>query len=66
MSLLNLACSTCANAFKHGDGSGDAAGWAILFMLGVIVPMMVGVGFFLVRMARREKANFDPRYNDDF
>ena len=59
-----IACSTCANAFKHGGG--DAAGWAIAAMLLCIVPLASGVLFFMIRMARREKAGLDEQYMDDY
>ncbi|MDB4353692.1 hypothetical protein N9Z02_00140 [Akkermansiaceae bacterium] len=59
-----VACSTCANAFKHAGG--DAAGWAIAVMLCCIVPLVSGVLFLMIRMARREKAHLDPQYMDDY
>lgn len=61
--MLTMACATCASNFK-GDGN-DAAGWSILFMLGVIVPMMAAVAFFMVRLARREAAALDPELRGD-
>lgn len=63
ISLTNqLACSACAQAFEHGGK--DAAGLAILFMLVVIIPVLAAVGIFIFRIARREKAHFDPQYQD--
>ena len=59
-----LACSTCASAFEHGGG--NAGGWAIAVMLMCIVPLASGVLFFMIRMARREKALLDPQYIDDY
>lgn len=59
-----LACTTCAQAFKHGGK--DAAGWAIMFMLIMILPVITAVVIFIFRMARREKATFDPQYSDNF
>jgi len=59
-----IACSTCANAFKHAGG--DAAGWAIAIMLMCIVPLVSGVLFLMVRMARRERAHLDPQFMDDY
>ena len=56
------ACSTCANTFQ--EGGGDAAGWAVIFMLAVILPVLGGVGFCLFRIARREAAHLDPQYQD--
>ncbi len=62
--LSALACSTCRVTMI--DGGGDAAGWSIFFLLGVILAMLGGVGVFMVCMARREKANFDPTLSDDY
>ena len=59
-----LACATCANNFK--DGGADAAGWSILFMLGVIVAMLVGVSFFMIRLVRRDQGALDPELRDDY
>lgn len=59
-----LACSTCANVFKHGGE--NAAGWSIAVMLMVILPLITGVVVVFVRMAKREKAAFDPQYSDDY
>ena len=58
-----LACATCANNFRD---DGNAAGWSILFMLGVIVPMLGGVVFCMVRLVRREGNALDPELRDDF
>lgn len=63
-SLSLLACSTCRVTMI--DGGGDAAGWSIFFLLAVILAMLGGVGFFMVCMARREKANLDPTLSDDY
>ncbi|MGJ8723981.1 MAG: hypothetical protein ACSHYB_05450 [Roseibacillus sp.] len=59
-----LGCTTCAKAF-HAAG-GNAAGLAILFLLIVIVGILGIVGFLMARMMRREQANLDSRYKDDF
>lgn len=59
-----IACSTCANNFV--DGETDAAGWSILFLLAVIVPVLLGVVFCMVRIARREQEALDPELRDDF
>ncbi len=58
---LQLACTTCANTFK--EGGGDAAGWAIFFMLCVTIPVLGGVGVCMVRIARREA--LDPKFQDN-
>lgn len=60
---LNLACTTCAKSFQ--EGGGDAAGWAILFMLAMIVPVLGATGVCMVRIMRRERAHgLDPQYAD--
>lgn len=64
MTLTNIACITCAKAFEHAGR--DAAGLAILFMLVVIIPILGAIGFFIFRIARREKRHFDPQYQDPF
>lgn len=48
------------------DGGGDAAGWSIFFLLFVILAILGGVGFFMFRIARRERENFDPALSDDY
>lgn len=57
-----IACSTCASNFRD---EGNAAGWSILFMLAVIVAMLSGVVFCMVRLARRESELLDPELRDD-
>ena len=64
MTEFFLSCSTCRTTMI--DGGGDAAGWSIFFLLFVIVVMLAGVGFFMFRIARREKENFDPTLSDDY
>jgi heme/copper-type cytochrome/quinol oxidase subunit 2 len=59
-----LACATCANSFKHGGQ--DAAGWAIALMLLVIVPLVTMVVWFMVKIAKRERAALDSQYCDDY
>ncbi|MFC5051235.1 hypothetical protein ACFPK9_11520 [Rubritalea spongiae] len=64
ISNLNIACTTCANAFeKAGD---NAAGYAILFMLCLLIPILGTLGFVIFRIARRSKANFDPQFQDPY
>lgn len=65
MNALNLiACSTCRVSMI--EGGGDAAGWSIFFLLVVIVTMLCGVTFCMVRIARREREHLDPSLNDDY
>ncbi len=59
-----IGCSTCRVSMI--EGGGDAAGWSIFFLLVVIVAMLGGIGFFMFRIARRERANFDPSLSDDY
>ena len=58
-----LACATCANSFQ--EAGGNAAGWAIMFLLGVVVLVLGGVGYSMARIARREYAALDPQYRDE-
>ena len=48
------------------EGGGDAAGWSIFFLLAVVLAMLGGVGFFMFRIAAREKTHFDPTLADDY
>jgi len=64
MNNITLACQACRGAFEHGGK--DAAGWAIMFMLCIIIPMLGMVGFFIYRIAKRQKAHADSQYNDPF
>lgn len=65
MNALHLiACSTCRVSMV--EGGGDAAGWSIFTLLVVILAMLGGLGFFMFRMARREKEHFDPTLSDDY
>lgn len=58
-----LACSTCRVTMI--DGGGDAAGWSIFFLLAVVTAILGGVGYFMVRIIRRERLNFDPALSDE-
>lgn len=64
VSNLNLACISCSNAFKHA--SDNAAGYAILFMLILLVLMLGTLGYVIFRISRRSKAHFDPQFQDPF
>jgi hypothetical protein len=63
-SLQLLACSTCRETMIAGGG--DAAGWSIFFLLGVILAMLGTLGWIMVSLSKREKANFDPSLSDDY
>jgi hypothetical protein len=58
-----LGCATCANSFR--EGGGDAIGWSIMALLVIIAAVLFGVGFFMIRIARRESALLDPALCDD-
>ena len=64
MNDLILACATCAANFQD-DGT-NAAGWSILFLLGMILPVLGGVVFFMIRIVRREENSLDPELRDDY
>ena len=57
------ACSVCMGSGKEHLGS-VAAGYAMLVMLVIILPMLCAIIFFVMRMARRETANLDPSLSD--
>ncbi|MGJ8677567.1 MAG: hypothetical protein ACSHX0_08620 [Akkermansiaceae bacterium] len=63
-SLFNiLSCSVCMGTGKdHLDSV--AAGYAMLVMLALIIPMLCAIIFFITRMAKRERDNFDPSLSD--
>jgi hypothetical protein len=63
-SIFYFACSTCRTSMI--EGGGDAAGWSIFFLLAVVLGMLGGIGFFMLRIVRREKENFDPTLSDDY
>jgi len=48
------------------EGGGDAAGYSIFFLLIVILAVLVGVGFFMGRLIKRESENLDPELRDDY
>jgi hypothetical protein len=58
-----IACSVCMGTGKeHLDSV--AAGYAMLVMLVIIIPMLIAIIVFITRMARRETANLDPALSD--
>ncbi|MGB2402675.1 MAG: hypothetical protein ACPIA7_04625 [Akkermansiaceae bacterium] len=63
-SIFNiLGCAVCMGAGEdHLDSV--AAGYAMLVMLLIIVPMLASIIFFISRMARRESASLDPALCD--
>jgi hypothetical protein len=58
-----LACATCASNFQ--DETTNAAGWSIFFLLGMILPVLAGVVFCMIRLARRSEQALDPELRDD-
>lgn len=60
---LFLACSTCANSFR--EAGGQAAGWSILFLLAIILPLLGGVGLCMFRIIRRSDQALDPELRDE-
>jgi hypothetical protein len=64
LNTLFLACGTCRDTMLAGGG--DAAGWSIFFLLFVILAMLGGISFFMLRISRREKLHFDPSLSDDY
>lgn len=63
--LLNiLACPTCARAFQETQG--NAAGYAILFMVCIIMPIAASVIVCFVRIARRQAKADTGEYADPF
>jgi hypothetical protein len=63
MTATLLACATCAPNFQ--DETTNAAGWSIFFLLGIILPVLAGVVFFMIRLARRSEQALDPELRDD-
>ena len=59
-----LACSSCRTTMVVGGG--EAASWSIFFLLIVILAMMGSIGFFMIRLGRREKRHFDPSLSDNY
>ena len=57
-----LACLSCAKNFADHT---NAIGWAIFALLFLIVTLLGGVGFFMVRLARRCDASLDPELRDE-
>lgn len=48
------------------EGGGDAAGYSIFALLVVILSVLGGVGFYLIRMIIRGGQNLDPELQDDY
>jgi hypothetical protein len=61
--LQTIACSTCRVSYQ---ATGDSIGYSIFFLLIVILAVLGAVGFFMIRLARRENASLDPELRDDY
>ena len=61
--IFSLACTTCRVSF---EASGDSIGYSILSLLIVILSVLAAIGFFMIRLARREMDNLDPELRDDY
>ncbi len=48
------------------EGGGDAAGWSIFALLVVILSVLGGVGFYMIRLVRRDSQSLDPEFQDDY
>ncbi len=48
------------------EGGGDAAGYSIFALLVVILSVLGGVGFYMIRMISRDGKNLDPELKDDY
>lgn len=64
MNLFHLACSTCRVSMI--EGGGDAAGYSIFALLLVILSVLGGIGFYMIRMISRDGKNLDPELQDDY
>lgn len=62
MNILLLACATCAS--NTGAG-GDAARWSILFLLGLTLPLLGGIGLVMFRIIRAGERALDPALCDE-
>lgn len=63
LDLATLACSVCMGSGpEHKDSV--AAGYAMLVMLCIILPMLCGIIYLIVRIARREREHLDPSLSD--
>lgn len=65
MQLIHtIACTTCRVTMV--EGGGDEAGWSIFALLVVILGMMSACGYFMAKIARREREFLDPELIDDY
>lgn len=57
-----LSCQACIEAFKSAGG--DAVGFAIGFMLIIVAGMMVGIGYCMSKIGKKQKENMPDKYRD--
>lgn len=63
ITLNTLACAVCmGTGEEHLDSV--AAGYAMIVMLVIIIPMLCAIIFFIARMAKRENDSLDPSLRD--
>jgi|GEM_PF-6600055 len=62
MNTYLLACATCAN---NAGAAGDAARWSILFLLGIVLPLLGGIGVVMFRIIRAGERGLDPELCDE-
>lgn len=61
--IHTLACSVCmGTGEEHLDSV--AAGYAMLVMLLLIIPILCSIIYFITRIAKREREHFDPALSD--
>jgi hypothetical protein len=48
------------------EGGGDAAGYSIFALLVVILSVLGGVGFYMIRIISRGDKDLDPELRDDY
>jgi hypothetical protein len=47
-------------------GGGDAIGWSIFFLFAVIMAVLGGVIFFMIRLIRRGNEHLELELRDDY
>jgi hypothetical protein len=48
------------------EGGGDAAGYSIFALLVVILSVLGGVGFYMIRIISRGDQDLDPELRDEY
>lgn len=60
--MMILGCQACIEAFKSAGG--EAAGWAIFFMLIIVALMMLTIGVSMARIGLKQKVAMPNKYKD--